>query len=411
MREWKEIAMSLRKKLDKSRKLCSKEKEYRGKLTSIIYSLKDQLEEYKGQSERRHNELNGKYQQQIQQIKSAEALCRLRLELEVTALRQDRDAKSKFVEKLQQQIRVSRLAQGEDSECSTSNNCDNANGQSKRNQNLPIFGPKLKTEPNEPSSRCIHHEHGPHSEDQIRSTIVISSTKDHEDNNSTRAFQCTQCDLSFKRKGDLKVHIHYVHEKVVNYRCSHCSKGFYLKKDCTAHLRVHTMEKPFQCTICSKAFARKSVLKRHMVIHSDESSFQCTKCNASFKRAYDLTEHLLIHSDKFECEFCGKRFKTQMKCREHVGKFHSDNRPYPCTQCDSAFNSKSNLVTHIRKVHEKVVNYRCGHCSKGFYYRSNLIKHLRVHTGERPFQCKECSKTYKRRSDLTRHERSIHGAE
>ena len=361
MPEWKDTAMSLKKKLDKLHKLYTEEKQYRGKLTGTIYSLQDQLEEYKVQSEQRHVELNSEYQRQIQQTKAAEARSQS-FEQKLTALREDRDEKSKVIEKLQQQLRVFTLAQKKDLESNTSNECNHAHGQSHRNQNLQIFRPKLESESSEPTSRCSHQEYEAHNKSRSNhlkrtgSTHAIRNAKNHEDSDSTRTFQCTQCASSFNLKASLKHHIRRVHEKVVNYRCGYCSKGFYDKGNHTIHLRVHTEERPFQCTICNKAFKQSNDLKKHMHVHSDEKPFQCTQCDSSFKR-------------------------------------------------------KGDLKKHIQSVHEKVVKYRCSHCSKGFYRKSSLTLHLRVHTGERPFQCKVCGKAFTTKGQVTRHERNLHGVE
>ena len=389
MPEWKETAMSLKKKLNTLHKLYSKEKEYRQKLTATIYSLQDQLEEHNVQSVVRHDELDSKYQRQIQKTKAAEARSQS-LEQEVTALQQDQDAKLQVIEKLQQQLRASKLPQKTDSESDRSDKSHIVNGQSLRDQISSVLTPDLETAAN--ASSQSH----------------VQVNKFQSDNRSSH---CTQCDSSFTVKESLKRHIQSVHEKQVNYRCSYCSKGFYGKSTFINHLRVHKEERSFQCTICAKAFKQKSVLWKHMLfVHSDKKPFQCTQCDASFKRKCDLMRHLATHLDKFECDFCAKRFKTRRECRTHVGKFHSDDRPFQCNLCDSTFKWKGALERHTQSVHEKEVNFRCSHCSKGFYLKGNLTRHLRVHTGEKPFQCTVCCKAFTQRSSLTRHGR-IHSGE
>ena len=264
------------KKLGKLQKLYTQEKQYRGKLIGTIYSLQDQLEEYKEQSNQRHDELNREYQRQIQLAKSAEAQSQS-LKLEVTALRQDRDVKSKLIEKLMQHLRVSNLAQKADSE---SNRSDKSRtGPSLRHQNLPALALNLETAVN---SSCHSHAQA----DELH--------------NNNRPFQCSQCHSSFTLKGNLKRHIQSV--------------------------------------------------------HTGQRSFQCMQCDASFKLKNHLTRHLTIHLDKYDCDFCEKRFKTEMKRRVHVDKFHSDDRPFQCTQCDSTFKRKRNLNKHIQMTQGKVEN-------------------------------------------------------
>ena len=184
------------------------------------------------------------------------------------------------------------------------------------------------------------------------------------------------------------------------------------KSNCNQHVpSVDDEDRPFECSQCGASFKTKYILRQHMVVHSDEKPFKCMQCDASFKLKNHLTQHLVTHLDKYDCGFCEKSFKTEMKRRAHENKFHRDDRPFQCTQCDSAFKRKAGLNEHIRSVHEKVVNYRCSHCSKGFYYKGSLTAHLRVHTGEKPFQCTICRKAFKEKSALTVHQRNVHGVE
>ena len=367
-----EVEMIVQTRLDELHKLYSKKKEYRQTPTATIHSLQDQHQEHKVQSEQRHDDLNTKYQRQIQQAQPAEGQSQ-NLDREVTALRRGRDAKVKVIEK------VPKLEQKADSPDSESNGSDKLHtSQSLIYQNLPALEPDLET----------------------------ASNPSLQSNRDSQPIQCSQDD------------IRSVYERDVSYmyRCGYCSKGFYDKNRLIDHLRVHIEERPFQCPICDKAFKKKFVLKRHMITHSDERPFQCTlcarafkhkgdlnrhmfthsdekpfkctHCEASFKRNSILTTHLLTHLDNIECHFCGERFKTQMKFRAHVGRFHRNNRPGQCTQCDTTFKWKWNLKHHIRSEHEKVVIYRCSHCSEGFYLRGRFTAHLQHcatrHSNESP---------------------------
>ena len=106
-----------------------------------------------------------------------------------------------------------------------------------------------------------------------------------------RPFECSQCDSSFKVKGDLTKHVRMVHHKEKRYHCDYCSKGFFKKNALIIHLRVHTGERPFQCTECGKAFSAKCTLTNHKRLHTGEKPYECLKCHKAFSTSSHMKNH------------------------------------------------------------------------------------------------------------------------
>lgn len=60
-----------------------------------------------------------------------------------------------------------------------------------------------------------------------------------------RLFRCDECPKTYKTKSELKKHT-FSHTKK-QYDCKVCSKKFSTLALLTAHMVVHTIDKPFGC--------------------------------------------------------------------------------------------------------------------------------------------------------------------
>lgn len=100
---------------------------------------------------------------------------------------------------------------------------------------------------------------------------------------------------------------------------------------------IPTGDGPLRCTLCSASFPKSSLLKMHMNIH------------------YMNPER------KFNCDSCGKSFRTQNRLQKHtcfetkvVSKANNKNnpRPFKCSDCNIAFRGHGFLAKHLRsKTH------------------------------------------------------------
>uniref|UniRef100_A0A7S1TIR1 C2H2-type domain-containing protein n=1 Tax=Compsopogon caeruleus TaxID=31354 RepID=A0A7S1TIR1_9RHOD len=113
---------------------------------------------------------------------------------------------------------------------------------------------------------------------------------------------------------------------------------------------------------------------------------------------------------RFDCEACGKLFRTSRDVRQHFQVVHENIKSYVCDTCGVAFGLKGNLVKHQRNMHvARRISFSCNTCHRVFSMKGNLTKHIQtVHERLRPFACDLCSALFSRRSNLNQHRHLIH---
>uniref|UniRef100_A0AAQ4NSJ1 C2H2-type domain-containing protein n=1 Tax=Gasterosteus aculeatus aculeatus TaxID=481459 RepID=A0AAQ4NSJ1_GASAC len=112
-----------------------------------------------------------------------------------------------------------------------------------------------------------------------------------------KAFSCSVCAKTFKRRGNLNIHMR-THVGVKPFGCSLCSKRFTQKAGLDYHLKIHTGEKPFSCSLCGKSFRHKGALTSHMARHSEVKPFSCGICNKRFGTESQLQVHKMHRGKK-----------------------------------------------------------------------------------------------------------------
>ena len=108
----------------------------------------------------------------------------------------------------------------------------------------------------------------------------------NNDHMSNEAFECGQCEKSFKSKNGLGAHRQRYHKEIL-----------------------------INCKYCQEEFTRKDALKRHVEKQHETTNFglSCRKCKGNFKNAEpsNFKKHLINCQGKiflnFRCTICKKR--------------------------------------------------------------------------------------------------------
>lgn len=184
-----------------------------------------------------------------------------------------------------------------------------------------------------------------------RTAFVLEPTEDNP-----RPYKCDQCIKEYTQLRHLTRHKR-MHARTF---CDFCQKSFAHYEE---HMRrEHNVElpRPFECDICGRSFRTKSTFQAHMKIHREENRvFNCTLCTKAFFQATDLRKHIKSHSNvrSVICDVCGDAFKSAETLKCHMRR-HTGDRPYPCKICPRAFTTSNSLMIHQR-THTNEKPYAC----------------------------------------------------
>ena len=156
-----------------------------------------------------------------------------------------------------------------------------------------------------------------------------------KENHTKFRYKCTYCTRRF-----LNYASRYKHERkhgTPSHICGQCQKGFFFKKDLTAHYRIHSGKGLFRCTNCTNTYTTRAAMDTHRLVHQQQK-YLCDKCNFTMDTTANLRQHERGRHRRGWKAACGKRYDWPAKMFHHKRK---------CAQC-------LNIKEKAAKNHEKI---------------------------------------------------------
>uniref|UniRef100_A0A182MQT8 Transcription factor grauzone n=1 Tax=Anopheles culicifacies TaxID=139723 RepID=A0A182MQT8_9DIPT len=246
----------------------------------------------------------------------------------------------------------------------------------------------------------------------FRRYILVDHIAAHR--GSTR---CEICQKTYKTKRYLMLHIAKSHssEEERPFKCAKCHISYPKQYLLRAHELLHVQQ---QCHICQKVLSNNQSLKVHLAqMHSDDGNHICDTCGKVFRTKPAMERHINEHQgldvvERLQCEHCHKWFSGKYNLNKHVRFLHmQDGQVFRCDVCQHVSPNSRALANHKLRIHVEE-RFECEYCGKRFKRRPNLREHIATHTNVPLYSCEICeNRTFNSKANYFTHRKNKHPQE
>lgn len=200
-------------------------------------------------------------------------------------------------------------------------------------------------------------------------------------------------------------------------KCNECKHRpiFSLYRQAINHYRlVHKKARIWIC--CGKQMSRDVELIEHVMEH--EGTWKCEPCVKEFPTAVELWMHdnenhcepsVIPYEDprdwlklQFECDMCGKKFRTRGDIARHMKEMHIKNSV--CDICKESFFNNAARSRHRREEHAQILKIPCNICGVLITNKpSRMEAHIKNSHISQNMICPTCGKVCKNDVSIRMH--------
>uniref|UniRef100_A0A182QFC4 C2H2-type domain-containing protein n=1 Tax=Anopheles farauti TaxID=69004 RepID=A0A182QFC4_9DIPT len=229
--------------------------------------------------------------------------------------------------------------------------------------------------------------------------------------------RCEICQKSYKTRRYLALHIAKSHSSEADrpFKCSKCHVSYPKQYLLRAHELLHVQE---ECHICRKVLSNTQSLKVHMAqMHGGDGNHICDTCGKVFRTKPAMERHIKEHLglevvERLQCEYCKKWFNGKYNLKKHIRFLHKEGgQVFPCDICQHVSPNSRALSNHKQRIHVEE-KYECEYCGKRFKRRPNLREHIASHTNVPLYTCEICkNRSFNSKANYFTHRKNQHPQE